>query len=252
MVAVDWSAGVCADPLFVTWAYGPEGVGMMGKSLAASLALAALSLAIGAPAALAAGEIGNVELIREWAWGTAPEGVKETLYRTDPVVTDELVETIVNGALHLEFLDQTELRLGSASQATLDSFVYDPATRAGEMVVDLGEGVFRFITGKLNKQNIQLRTPVALIGIRGTDLVVRVTADGTTTVYMFRGSCVVTALRGGKSAGLGVAMGASVDPTGKVTEGVGPPEFDVGLADTAGGLPASESDGGKGQDSNSP
>ena len=218
---------------------------MMGKALAASLAWAAILLTVGAPAAIAAGEIGNVELIREWAWGTPPEGTKETLYRTDTVETDELVETIVNGALHIEFLDQTELRLGSASQATLDSFVYDPDTRGGEMVLALGEGVFRFLPGKLNKQNIQLRTPVALIGIRGTDLIVRVTANGTTTVYMFRGSCVVTALRGGKSAGLGVAMGASVDPTGKVTEGVGPPEFDVGLADTAGGLPTSEGGGGK-------
>ena len=220
---------------------------MMGKSMAKSLAWAAISIALGAPAAMAAGEIGNVELIKEWAWGTAPEGVKEALFRTDTVVTDERVETIANGALHLQFLDDTRLRLGSASQVTLDSFVYDPDTHAGEMVLDLGEGVFRFITGKLDKRNIQLRTPVALIGIRGTDLVVRVGADGTTTVYMFRGSCVVTALRGGRSAGLGVAMGVSVDPTGKITEGVGPPTFDVGLADNAGGLPTNEGSGGRQQ-----
>ncbi len=224
---------------------------MIGKSLAASLAWAAISIAVGAPAAMAAGEIGNVELIREWAWGTAPESVKETLYRTDTVVTDERVETIVNGALHLQFLDDTRLRLGSASQVTLDSFVYDPDTHAGEMVLDLGEGVFRFITGKLDKRGIQLRTPVALIGIRGTDLVIRVGADGTTTVYMFRGSCVVTALRGGASAGLGMAMGVSVDPTGKVTEDVGPPTFDVGLADNAGGRPTREVGGGSGNDNDS-
>ena len=104
---------------------------MMGKALAASLVWAAVSFAVGAPAAMAAGEIGNVELIREWAWGTPPEGAKETLYRTDTVETNELVETIVNGALHLQFLDQV----------TLDRFVYDPDIRAGEMVLDLGEGV---------------------------------------------------------------------------------------------------------------
>ena len=210
---------------------------MMSKALAAGVFLAAISLTVGVPAAMAAGEIGNVERIRVWAWGTAPEGAKETLYRTDAVVTDELVETIEDGALHIQFLDDTRLRLGSASQVTLDRFVYDPDTRAGELVLDLGEGVFRFITGKLDKRGIQLRTPVALIGIRGTDLVVRVAADGTTTVYMFRGSSVVTALRGGQSAGLGIAMGVTVDPTGKVTEGVDAPEFDVGLADNAGGRP---------------
>ena len=224
---------------------------MMSKALAAGVFLAAISLTVGVPAAMAAGEIGNVERIRVWAWGTAPEGVKEALFRADTVETNELVETIEKGALHLQFLDQTRLRLGSASQVTLDRFVYDPDTRAGEMVLDLGEGVFRFITGKLDKQSIQLRTPVALIGIRGTDLIARVGADGTTTVYMFRGSCVVTALRGGQSAGLGIAMGVTVDPTGKVTEGVGPPEFDVGLADNAGGLPVSEGGGGK-QDGKNP
>ena len=224
---------------------------MMSKALAAGVFLAAISLTVGVPAAMAAGEIGNVERIRVWAWGTAPKGAKVTLYRTDAVVTDELVETIEDGALHIQFLDDTRLRLGSASQVTLDRFVYDPDTRAGELVLDLGEGVFRFITGKLDKRGIQLRTPVALIGIRGTDLVIRVGADGTTTVYMFRGSCVVTALRGGASAGLGMAMGVSVDPTGKVTEDVGPPTFDVGLADNAGGRPTREVGGGSGNDNDS-
>ena len=37
---------------------------MMGKSLAASLAWAAILLTIGVPVAMAAGEIGNVERIR--------------------------------------------------------------------------------------------------------------------------------------------------------------------------------------------
>jgi len=44
-----------------------------------------------------------------------------------------------------------------------------------------------------------------------------------------------------------VAMGVSVDPTGKLTEGVGPPTFDVGLADNAGGLPTNEGSGGRQQ-----
>ncbi len=225
---------------------------MMGKAFAASLALAVVSLSFGAPAAIAAGEIGDVQRIKFWAYGTLPEAARQTLYRKDDVFADEVVETLENGALHLRFLDDSNLRLGSASSVKLDRFVYNPDTRAGEMVLDLGEGVFRFITGKLDKRSIQLRTPVALIGIRGTDLVVRVGADGTTTVYMFRGSSVVTALRGGQAAGLGVAMGATVDPTGKVTEGVGPPKFDVGLSDNGGGPPPRQGGGRDNQDQSSP
>lgn len=38
-----------------------------------------------------------------------------------------IVEAVEAGALRLRFLDDSEIRLGSAARVTLDNFVYDPA-----------------------------------------------------------------------------------------------------------------------------
>jgi len=54
---------------------------------------------------------------------------------------------------------------------TLDRFVYDPAGGTAELKLGV-VGAFRFITGqasKLASADIAVTTPVATVGIRGTD-----------------------------------------------------------------------------------
>jgi hypothetical protein len=51
-----------------------------------------------------------------------------------PSSPSEVVETIRGSGLHLLFRDDTDLRLGSASTITLDKFVCNPDTKAGELV----------------------------------------------------------------------------------------------------------------------
>ena len=125
-----------------------------------------VTIAFAVQTAQAAQEIGEVRVVKGFAYGTPPGASRGPLYRWDDVFADEVVETIKDAGLHVRFLDNTKLRIGSSSRVTLDSFVYNRDTSAGEMVVDLGEGVFRFITGKLNKEGFQVRTPVAVIGVR--------------------------------------------------------------------------------------
>ena len=43
-------------------------------------------------------------------------------------------KSLEDGALHIRFIDDTKLWLGSASRATLDSFVFGPNSGPGEMV----------------------------------------------------------------------------------------------------------------------
>ncbi len=201
------------------------------NALALGFVMVLMLLALGGRFAEAAGEIGEVRLINVWAYRTPPQTERGPLYRADDVFTDELVETVKDGALHIRFLDNTRLRLGSASRVTLDSFVYDPSTNAGEMVADLGEGVFRFITGKLNDEGFQIRTPVAVIGVRGTDFIVSVAPDGATTVSVLEGLIEVTArVGGGGSTSVGVGQAASVSALGQVSLGVAVSSPDPGLA----------------------
>jgi hypothetical protein len=84
---------------------------------------------------------------------------------------DEL-RTGPNGRLQVTFRDNTVLTLGENATVVVDSYVYDPDKSTGETVLQATRGAFRFVTGRLKelKQNrIAVSTPVADIGIRGTE-----------------------------------------------------------------------------------
>jgi hypothetical protein len=136
-------------------------------------------------------EIGDVRRVLIWAFGTPPTAARRNLYERSKVVANEAVETVENGALHLRFRDGTEFRLGPASRAILDTFVYNPDTNNGEMALSLVRGTFRYISGRMNKQNIRLLTPSAAIGLRGTDIFVHVAEDGTTSLGVREGVAVI-------------------------------------------------------------
>ena len=155
--------------------------------------LVALLLVVAAGPALAqrATAIGEVERVVVWSYGTAPGASVRDLHERQPVVVNDAVETVRDGALHLRFGDDTSLRLGSQSRAVLDRFVYDPAQGAGEMTVELGRGVFRFVSGRMDKRGYSLVTPTATIGVRGTDLVIEVLDNGDTIVTVVEGEAVV-------------------------------------------------------------
>ncbi len=77
------------------------------------------------PAGAVPERIGDVELVRVWAYGTPVEQSRGDLLVEQAVFSDEVVETVRDGALHLRFADDTAFRLGSNSRAVLDKFVYD-------------------------------------------------------------------------------------------------------------------------------
>ena len=92
------------------------------------------------------------------------------------------MRTVPKGAAHIRFVDGTDLRIGGSSELVLDEFVYDAAGGAGAFTTNMTKGILRMVTGKLAKQGIQIRTPSALIGVRGTDFIVAVLASGATIV----------------------------------------------------------------------
>ena len=152
----------------------------------------ALSVIAAAPAAAqSSAPIGSVERVVVWSYGTAPGAAVRDLHERQPVVANDTVETVPNGALHLRFADDTSFRLGPQSKAVLDQFVYDPARGTGEMTIALGRGVFRFVSGRMDKTGYRLVTPTGTIGVRGTDLVIEVLDNGDTIVTVVEGAAVV-------------------------------------------------------------
>ncbi len=153
--------------------------------------------------------------------------------------------------MHIQFRDETSLRLGSESQVVLDEYIYAPfkATKS-QMTITLTKGVFRFVSGKMKKSSYRVVTPSAYIGVRGTDFLVTVT-DDSTVVDLYEGEIEVEDTRGGDDtvAPVAVAAGQSItlSPAATVpTIGVATPPSDTALSgpvgDTGAGSDSGEQD----------
>jgi len=157
--------------------------------------------------------------------GTPAGGSQSALYYNDKVYQQELVRTIENGRTVIRFLDRTKLQLGSASELVLDTFVYDPDKSVGEMLVDLGPGAFRFISGKLKfRKGFQFKTPLVAIGVRGTDFLVTVASNGATQVAVLDGEVEIAPLDGSGGAVVAAKQTGTVTGPGtavSVTAGTG-------------------------------
>ena len=98
---------------------------------------------------------------------------------------DEAITT--NGRMAITFLDDSTVKLTEHSQLLIDEYIYDPDPSKAKMALTFGLGTARFITGNLNridKQNIQLKTPTANIAIRGTDFTATVDELGRSLIIL--------------------------------------------------------------------
>ncbi|WP_193179823.1 FecR family protein [Nisaea sediminum] len=202
-------------------------------------------------AASAHAEVGTVSLVKVWGYKQQPSATKwEALYRRDPVEMNQRLRTPDGGALHVRFIDDTELRLGSAAEVTVDRFVFDPVSGAGNLQAEVSRGLMRFITGRMKKDGVRIGTPTAIIGIRGTDFTIEVAEDGTTTVAVHEGEVVIMPRIGGGSESVPAGQNARVASNTSVVEmGVKPPAPDIGLEKGA-GLDGPAGGGGGGGDGN--
>jgi hypothetical protein len=98
-------------------------------------------------------------------------GATEALDLKSSVFLNEVVSTGEAARLEIIFSDGTQLTLGEKAKLTLDTFVFNPA--AGSGTIKFGViGAFRFISGQVSKLvgvDVSVRTPVAIVGIRGTE-----------------------------------------------------------------------------------
>jgi len=98
---------------------------------------------------------------------------------------DEAITT--DGRMAIRFLDDSQVKLTEHSQLTIDEYIFDPNPSKSKMAITFGLGTARFITGSLNKidkNNIDLKTPTANIAIRGTDFTVTVDEIGRSLLIL--------------------------------------------------------------------
>ncbi len=93
-----------------------------------------------------------------------------------------------NGRVEIKFVDDSTVKVTEHSKLVIDDFVYSPGNpSSGKMALKFASGTMRFATGqtgKINKANINLRTPTATIAVRGTDFAATVDDFGKSLVIL--------------------------------------------------------------------
>jgi len=178
---------------------------------------AAVFLATPADAA-SLGAIGSVSDVQLVAYGTPEKGLRAPKFLRDGVSLYETLETADNGALKIDFVDDTVLHLGGSAKVTVDEMIFDPDSKQGSAVVKLATGTFFWVSGHMaNKQGVQIETPVATIGIRGTEFSVNVDGSGKTSVSVISGEVKITSKLTGRSQIIPQGKNASILKTGSVS-----------------------------------
>jgi hypothetical protein len=104
---------------------------------------------------------------------------------TGIVLYDEAITG--NGRMLIEFLDNEELALTEHTQVYIDEVYYDPNPSLSKMSLRMMQGTARFASGagqKINKSNIDIRTPTAQIAIRGTDFTTTIDELGRSLIVL--------------------------------------------------------------------
>jgi hypothetical protein len=139
---------------------------------------AALLLALLPYTARAADPIGQVKtadgpVTVERGGASQPVAIGDHVFQADTVVTGS------GGSVGITFVDNSMMSLGPDSRLALDKFQFDATTQDGVFDSSLQKGTLAVKSGQIVKQTpeaMHIKTPAALLGVRGTEFVVR--ADG--------------------------------------------------------------------------
>ena len=156
------------------------------------------------------------------------DGERRRLRRGDDVFSGDTLESAAASAAQLVFSDNSRMAVRANTTVRIEDYRYNADDRANSTsLVALLRGAVRRISGligKHNRRNVRLLTPVATIGIRGTDYeVIHVTGDvpglagtynkvysGATTLQSSRGSLALESGQIGFVAGTPGAAAAPV------------------------------------------
>jgi hypothetical protein len=169
----------------------------------------------------AAEAIGTVSRIQGDASGIN-SGTTRALGLNASVFLGEVVTTAPAARLEITFHDDTRLTLGGTAKLTLDRYIFDSGTGRGTLKFAVA-GAFRFVSGRLSKlarSDVNVTTPVATIGIRGTEFWGGPIDDQALGVFLVEGAVRVSNAAGARilsRAGQGTNVATAGRAPGPVT-----------------------------------
>ncbi len=122
--------------------------------------------------ARAAQPAGKVDAVAGQVTGAGADGAIRTLAKDGPVFSGDIISTGPNSRVRIVFSDEGIIFLRPSTRFVIDSYKHTGNTQQDESTFSLVKGGFRSVTGAIgqaNKDKVRIETPVATIGIRGTD-----------------------------------------------------------------------------------
>jgi FecR protein len=143
--------------------------------------------------------VGEVTMAIGQANIASSDGAVATAGRGTVVRAGDRIETQAGGHVHIRFVDGGRLSVRPASRLMIEDYAQAAAGVQNSAIrFRLDEGVVRSITGawgEAARDRFRLNTPVAAIGIKGTDFVVRSDSNAT-AASVYSGAIVVSPLQG--------------------------------------------------------
>lgn len=141
-----------------------------------AVAVAVTMFALAAPGWAQANEVGQVKVAKgtvhvEREGKRVPAKVGMGIRQSDTLVTG------ADGSAGITFSDNSLLSTGPNSVLVVDRYDFNSTTHAGHFDASLKKGTLAVISGKMVKQSpdaMRVRTPAAIMGVRGTEFVVQV------------------------------------------------------------------------------
>ena len=99
-----------------------------------------------------------------------------------PIRQSDKLVTGADGTVGVTFADNSLLSVGPSSTLAIDRFSFNASTHEGQFDASLQRGTLAVVSGKMVKQSpdaMRIRTPASILGVRGTEFVVKIAEPGT-------------------------------------------------------------------------
>lgn len=159
--------------------------------------------------------IGTVKFVLGRVIAIGSDGAERVLKKGDSLHQGDEIRTDGQGFIRAEMNDGTRFHLGKNGRAVLENYAFDEAANVGRFEAKVFLGGFHYQSGKIGTLNpglnhSQIKTPSAIIGIRGSALDGTVDRSGQTIVIHRSGILEVTDINGENAVYLYVPGNTSV------------------------------------------
>lgn len=187
-------------------------LGLLYAAVVGSALATATSSAFSADATPAQDVVGEASMTIGAVKATSADGVARLLERGSPIRVGDKIETSEGGHVHIRFVDGGRLSVRPSSRLQVENYAKSNDKSALTTIkFRLDEGVVRSITGSWGeaaRDRFRLNTPVAAIGIKGTDFVVKTDVNNT-LASVYTGAIILTPLASGCQTSVGPCQNGS-------------------------------------------